>query len=121
MTMAKEWIAVDLDGTLAFYKRMPVWDGSIGAPVPAMVERVKEWLARGEDVRIMTARVVECPGVTDGPRSVETQRLLVQAWCLEHLGVELPVTGQKDFYMRELWDDRAIQVITNTGHVVALS
>lgn len=37
------WIGVDLDGTLAEYHG---WgNGEIGDPVPAMLERVKKWLA----------------------------------------------------------------------------
>ena len=113
--MAEEWLGVDLDGTLAHYRAVPDWDGSIGAPIPAMVERVKKWIASGRDVRIVTARVAFVAGVTDGPRSVEAQRALVQAWCREHLGVELPVTCGKDYHMTELWDDRVVQVVTNTG------
>ena len=51
----KDWIGVDLDGTLAEYHG---WnDGKIGEPIQLMVERVKRWLAEGKSVRIMTARV----------------------------------------------------------------
>lgn len=43
------WIGVDLDGTLAEYHG---WDdGRIGAPIPKMVQRVKQWLAEGKEVR----------------------------------------------------------------------
>ena len=54
--MSRGWIGVDLDGTLAEYNG---WQGpaNIGAPIPAMVERVKAWLEEGRDVRIFTARV----------------------------------------------------------------
>ena len=47
------WIAVDFDGTLAQY------DGTLklGKPIPAMCERVKNWVAEGYEVRIFTARV----------------------------------------------------------------
>ena len=48
------WIGVDLDGTLAKYG---IWDGSIGEPIPLMVERVKIWIALGVEVKIFTARV----------------------------------------------------------------
>lgn len=110
-----QWIWVDLDGTLAHFKEMVEWDGSIGDPIPEMVQRVKRWLAAGMDVRIMTARVAAVDGITDGPRAVDEQQRLVRAWCLEHIGVELPVTAQKDYYMQELWDDRVVQVVPNTG------
>ena len=49
------WIGVDLDGTLAKYGS---WNGGqIGDPIPLMVERVKQWIAEGVEVRIFTARV----------------------------------------------------------------
>lgn len=96
------WIGVDLDGTLAKYDK---WDGSIGEPIPLMAERVKKWLAEGKDVRLFTIRA------DLGPEQVT----LVKAWCLTHLGQELPLTATKDAAMLELWDDRAISVEMNTG------
>jgi len=100
------WIGVDLDGTLAQYHR---WHGieHVGAPVPAMVTRVRRWLAEGQEVRIMTARV----SGDDRAAAVPP----IQAWCLEHLGQALPVTCRKDFGMLELWDDRCVQIEPNTG------
>jgi len=102
----KTWIGVDLDGTLAKYNG---WKGEthIGEPIPLMVNRVKEWLAAGKDVRIMTARVAN---VDD-----DTVENAIKAWCKEHLGQELPVTNVKDHQMEELWDDRAHRVEKNTG------
>ena len=48
---APGWIGVDLDGTLSTHDG---WgDGSIGEPVPAMVQRVREWLAEGREVRML--------------------------------------------------------------------
>lgn len=103
------WIGVDLDGTLAVYDG---WRGPkhVGAPVERMVRRVREWLADGLDVRIMTARVCGADG-----RDVSEVRESIERWCLEHLGRVLPVTNEKDYGMVELWDDRAVQVIPNTG------
>lgn len=99
------WIGVDLDGTLAEYhsKQFP----EIGKPIPAMVERVKKWLAEGKDVRIMTARVSAWDWVE------QTNR--IDAWCSEHIGQPLLVTASKNFQMEELWDDRAVSVEKNTG------
>ena len=48
------WIAVDFDGTVAFYPPQP--GQSLGDPIPDMVDRVKQWLAEGIEVRIFTAR-----------------------------------------------------------------
>jgi phosphoserine phosphatase len=116
------WIAVDLDGTLAEYHGWQ--DGSIGAPVPAMVERVKRWLAEGKDVRIFTARA----GIFDAvsPESLqradrefaERQVALIEAWCEQHIGRRLPVTASKDFLLMEIWDDRAVRVRMNTGECI---
>ena len=107
------WVAVDLDGTLAFYDG---WKGSavIGEPIPTMVERVRAWLANGQEVRIFTARVW-----TDGShaRNADADAALaaIQAWCYDHIGTILPVTCVKDFAMVELWDDRAVRVVQNEG------
>lgn len=150
---APGWIGVDLDGTLAHYDG---WKGAdhIGAPVPAMVERVKAWLANGREVRIFTARISPMDMCVTPDRiatkiSAETvsaeelaeiqdmvadlgqniDRLnqcadavtAIRAWCLEHIGVVLPITNVKDFAMVELYDDRAVQVVMNTGQIVGFS
>ena len=73
-----------------------------------MLERVKQWLKDGKQVAIMTARV-------SNPKRLSETLPAIQAWCLEHLGEVLPVTHAKDYDMIELWDDRAVQVIPNTG------
>ncbi len=111
--MSNGWIGVDLDGTLAHYDG---WQGveHIGEPVPAMLERVLGWIEEGRDVRIFTARVAD-------PLERETAGLVVEAWCLEHLGRILPVTHSKDMEMVELWDDRAVGVEKNIGQPSALS
>lgn len=102
------WIGVDLDGTLAIY------DGysgpyHIGAPVPKMLKRVIWWLNHKIDVRIFTARATvpeQLPGIRD--------------WCLEHIGMELPITATKDFDMIELWDDRCISIEPNSGRILSV-
>lgn len=110
------WIGVDLDGTLAEHTGVN-WDGMIGKPVPRMLARVRHWLDEGKDVRIMTARVAPYFLDTADTRHPETQRFLVQQWCVEHLGQVLPVTCSKDYGMVELWDDRAVRVEFNTGRI----
>lgn len=117
-----EWIGVDLDGTLAEYTG---WIGPdhIGKPIVPMIERVRTWLTEGKDVRIFTARVdggtVALNTVnTEGELTKEVERIrtMIQDWTEQHIGVRLPVTNQKDFGMVELWDDRAVRVMLNTGH-----
>lgn len=112
MSTQTEWIGVDLDGTLAVYDG---WRGihHIGEPIPLMVERVKAWLEKGEDVRIFTARVG--PQRSDVPDEIGAIMFTIQEWCIKHIGHLLEITCQKDCYMRELWDDRCVQVIANTG------
>lgn len=103
------WIGCDLDGTLAEYVS---WTGheTIGAPIPAMVARVKAWLKEGKDVRIFTARV------GDGD---QRSRRYIQEWCLTHIGKVLPITCQKDYAMVTLYDDRCVRVETNTGRLLS--
>jgi hypothetical protein len=110
------WIGVDLDGTLATYDG---WKGAdhIGDPVPAMVERVKAWVAGGQEVRVFTARVsLDNPGVA--PDAVRFVARAIEDWCELHIGVRLPITNTKDYGMIELWDDRAVTVEPNTGKVI---
>ncbi len=99
------WRGVDLDGTLAHYDG---WKGAghIGEPIPIMVARVLRWLEKGDQVAIVTARVSR--------GSLEAE-IAIKDWCLKHLGQVIPITNEKDFQMFELWDDRAIQIIHNTG------
>ena len=107
------WIGVDFDGTICRYAG---WEGaaSVGEPVPEMVHRVKDWLARGFIVKILTARVSD-------PEDAPIARAAIEAWCLEHVGQVLEVTCTKDYAMIELWDDRAIAVKSNTGVAVGWS
>jgi hypothetical protein len=102
------WIGVDLDGTLARYDGWVSID-HIGEPVPAMVERVKGWLAEGKEVRVVTARAFPPTEQSIAARQV------IEDWTEKHIGTALPVTCMKDFGMVELWDDRAVSVEPNTG------
>ena len=103
------WIGVDLDGTLAKDGNGPFTPTTIGAPIPAMLKRVRQWLEDGMEVRIVTARVN--PIYPDS----HLERIAIEQWCQHHLGQVLDVTCQKDGKMWELWDDRAVQVVRNTG------
>lgn len=116
--MEQGWIGVDFDGTLAHYDG---WQGTkLGEPIPAMVARVKGWVADGYEVRIVTARVSsrnEKKRLENGEDmwEADAHRAAIEEWCAQHIGVRLPVTAEKDFEMIELWDDRAVQVEKNTG------
>lgn len=121
--MNNGWIAVDLDGTLAEYHG---WVNTfhIGEPIPLMLQRVKDWLVLNVDVRIFTARVDggevgAAMGIDEDIvqryRDVQAITSMIQDWTEKHLGKRLPVTCKKDYGMVQLWDDRAVQVIPNTG------
>jgi hypothetical protein len=114
--MSKGWIGVDFDGTLAMHiENKPYDPAKLGEPVPAMLERVKGWLAEGKDVRIFTARIA--PEYHGKPRMDMAVRAgyAIKDWCEKHLGQTLIITCTKDPDMLELWDDRAVQVERNTG------
>ncbi len=101
---SKPWIGVDLDGTLAEWTG---WKGldNIGKPIPLMLARVKFWLERGITVKIFTARASdEANGIPP-----------IKKWLADNGLPELEITNKKDFDMVELWDDRVIQVVQNTG------
>lgn len=121
----KGWIGVDLDGTLAYFDRHSSI-ASIGKPIEPMLVRVMAWLQRGIEVRIVTARVAAYQrsnddGVVDSTEFAETQRKMITEWCLENIGVALESTATKDFQMIQLWDDRCVQVISNTGLAIEVS
>jgi hypothetical protein len=40
---------------------------------------------------------------------------LIENFCIAQFGVPLAITCAKDFKLVELWDDRAVQMETNTG------
>ena len=99
------------DGTLAHYGG---WQGPghIGKPIKLMCDRVRAWLAEGKTVRIFTARIhnVDASGA----------KLVIAAiddFCMTEFGRCLSITDAKDLDMIQLWDDRAIQLIPNTGEM----
>ncbi len=107
------WIAVDLDGTLAYYDGFKGPD-IIGEPIPEMVERVLRWVAEDRKVVIFTARMSH---PDDGDECAEA----VKRWLKQHGLPDLEVTCTKDYRILEFWDDRAVQVETNTGRVIGVS
>ena len=104
--MTDKWTGVDLDGTLAHDSG---WHGPghIGPPIPEMLARVKEWLRQGVTVKIMTARANE-PG----------DLAQVREWLAKNGLPELEITASKDKNMGELWDNKAVEVLHNTGRPV---
>lgn len=126
------WIGVDLDGTLFRYDHWVVF----GEPIEPMIRRVRDWLAEGTQVRIVTARVGVAVRLKSGDLITNFRKenrcrvtgedfsdadMVGAIWA--HLArYELPrlrVQSHKDADMIELWDDRAVQVVPNTGRTLA--
>jgi hypothetical protein len=108
MSQNESFIGIDFDGTLAYYYDYHE-PHMLGNPIMPMIESVKRLLSRGVRVKIFTARVA---GDDD---YAAISRRKIENWCLTNIGEVLPVTAVKDYRMIELWDDRAVQVIHNTG------
>lgn len=129
-----EYIGVDLDGTLFTYTEWVAWN-VFGEPIAPMVERVKKWHSDGIDVRIFTARVglplwMGHTAILSTKRWHECKKTgawysdadmahAIQVHCYPYLGFLPPVQCYKDWRMAEFWDDRAVQVVTNTGRSLA--
>jgi hypothetical protein len=109
------WIGVDLDGTLSLYTKGDYNSFVVGPPIPKMVNRVKQWLREGKNVKIMTARVNPA---TETPDRLVKVVNIIKDWCIEQFDQELPLTCSKDYHMYALYDDRACQVIPNTGETL---
>ena len=101
-----EWIGVDLDGTLAYYDK---WRGigHIGEAIQPMVAFVQQLLADGKNIKIFTARA-------SNPESIP----YIREWLIENNLSELEITNMKDFGMIMLYDDRCIQVTSNSGEII---
>ena len=101
------WVGFDLDGTLAEHGKYKGPE-HIGTMIQRMKEILLECLRQRFRVKIMTARMSHAD-------TRDEARTIIQDW-LEANGLpRLEVTCKKDYKMIRLYDDRAIQVIPNTG------
>ncbi len=106
-------IAVDFDATLARYTDYKGPD-DLGEPIPEMIAKVKAALQAGSQVRIFTARVYPGQTYDDALKATESC-IAIAEWCKKHIGQLLPIEFAKSPHVDEFWDDRARQVIKNTG------
>ena len=100
----EDYIGVDLDATLAFYESGNFRNDVIGNIIPEMKEKVLKEIASGTKIKIFTARA-------HNPNAIP----YIKKWLMENGLGDLEVTNVKTPGMREIWDDRAKQVIPNTG------
>ena len=107
-------IAVDLDGTLAHYEHFE-GPAKIGAPIPEMVEKVKQALDQGDEVTIFTARVNANSGNYKDALDATIAYVAIADWCTSVFGHILPITHEKSREFTDFWDDRAEGVVKNTG------
>lgn len=111
--MAKRVIAIDLDGTLAHYD---CWKGidHIGCVIPEVANAMERAQKEGADVWIYTARVSD-------PADAEEAGKYIEEWLKANNFKYEGITAVKHKFFTEFWDDRAIQVIKNTGEFVLYS
>lgn len=108
-----KWLAVDLDGTLAKYDG---WKGEdhIGELIEPMAEKIIQRFNEGWQIAIFTARVSS--NVLE--ENVRAERI-IWAW-LESNKIDMYINGitaTKHKHFREFWDDRAFNVVPNTGMI----
>jgi len=102
---------VDLDKTTATYDK---WRGiaDIGEPIPMMQVRIAAWFANGDIVDVFTARMHP----SHGPEQLAEAEKAIRDWYLDVFGQEpREVTCEKNPKWDDIWDDKTIQVIPNTG------
>ena len=102
-------LAVDLDGTLAEYHG---WQGinHIGKVIPKMRDRVLAWQAKGITIVVFTARVSG-----DDAEEVIMATKFISNWIIANGMAAMEITCIKKKQFKQIWDDRAIQIIPNTG------
>jgi ribonuclease J len=103
----EEWIGVDLDGTLAYYDG--IWRGveHIGEPIKPMIDFVKDLISQNKKIKIFTARA-------KNPKTIP----YIHEWLDEQGLPRFDITNEKDFGMIMLYDDRCMQVVTNSGEII---
>lgn len=101
----KGWVGFDFDGTLC---QFPYPDGlPYGPNQPKMVGILRNFIAAGAAVKIVTARA-----------SDPYTRASVNDWLRKNDFPAIPITDKKDWTMLALFDDRAITVDPITGEVM---
>lgn len=104
--MKKENIFLDLDATLSYYDGYK-GVGVLGKPIPAMMDKVRRWLKEGHKITIFTARA-----------SNMIEVVAIKKWLKNNGLPDFPVTNIKSSHASVFYDDRAVQIVKNTGQTV---
>lgn len=72
-----------------------------------MIEFVKDLVPQNKKIKIFTARATNKDAIP-----------YIKTWLKENDLPEFEITNKKDFGMITLYDDRCIQVITNSGNFI---
>jgi len=110
--MEDVWYGFDIDGTIADNTAYTSGLGEIGKPIKPMCDLLKRMHDEGRWVKIVTARLSDLPS---DPASQYSIKEHIWRWCDQHLGFRPEITDRKDYKMECLYDDRAKQVVRNTG------
>ena len=113
--MNSKWYGFDVDGTIADNSAHTFGMGKIGKPIKPMCDLMKKLHAEGRRVKIFTARLSD---VGSDRLSQQAVKEHIWKWCDENLGFRPEITDRKDYKMECLYDDRAKQVVRNTGECI---
>lgn len=103
-------IALDFDKTLATHEVGTGID-KVGEPILPMIELAKEWVKKGYEITIFTARMAH-----DGPIALK-QKAKIHKFLLDNGLPAFDVTCIKWGYFTHFVDDRAYHVDANTGKI----
>ena len=110
------WFGFDLDGTLSFHPSPGTVDAGLGLPIKGEAyDMFIKYCMGSERVKIVTARAY----MANPDRDKEIAS--IHEWLKEHCPKpchDLEITSEKDYLMIKLYDDRAVQVIRDTGEIV---
>jgi hypothetical protein len=101
-------IAVDLDGTLAFYETGYAGFNKIGAPIKPMVDLINKFQSQGYKIKIFTARANNKKNIP-----------VVKEWLRKNGLGDFEVTNVKTPDIVLFIDDRAVGVEKNTGKLLS--
>ena len=113
--MDGKWYGFDVDGTIADNSAHTFGMGEIGKPIMPMCDLMRKLHAEGRRVKIFTARLSDVGGDHSSQQAVKEH---IWKWCDENLGFRPEITDRKDYKMECLYDDRAKQVVRNTGECI---